>query len=57
MQASVAKLETSLSIISDKLELKLYGFNDKLSTLLSKILTLSKTFSPSNDRFQVLIYQ
>ncbi|KAJ6798968.1 nardilysin-like isoform X2 [Iris pallida] len=53
-QADVAKLETSISIIGDKLELKLYGFNDKLSTLLSKILKLSKTFSPATDRFEVI---
>ncbi|XP_020276491.1 nardilysin-like isoform X4 [Asparagus officinalis] len=53
-QAGVAKLETSLSIVGDSLELKLYGFNDKLSTLLAKILTLSKSFSPKLDRFEVI---
>lgn len=53
-QAGVAKLETSLSVIGDKLELKLYGFNDKLSILLSKILTLSKSFVPNIDRFEVI---
>ncbi|XP_072975496.1 nardilysin-like isoform X1 [Typha angustifolia] len=53
-QAEVAKLETSLSILGDKLELKLYGFNDKLPFLLSKILSLSKSFVPSIDRFKVI---
>ncbi|KAJ0979208.1 hypothetical protein J5N97_014682 [Dioscorea zingiberensis] len=53
-QAGVAKLETSLSIVADKLELKLYGFNDKLSNLLSKILSLCRSFSPKPDRFEVI---
>ncbi|MQL76025.1 hypothetical protein Taro_008407 [Colocasia esculenta] len=53
-QASVAKLETSLTIVGDKLELKLYGFNDRLSVLLLKILTLSRSFSPREDRFMVI---
>lgn len=53
-QAGVAKLDTSLTIIGDKLELKLSGFNDKLSTLLSKILIISRTFSPKVDRFKVI---
>ncbi|KAH9668337.1 nardilysin-like [Citrus sinensis] len=53
-QASVAKLETSVSIFSDKLELKVYGFNDKLPVLLSKILAIAKSFLPSDDRFKVI---
>ncbi|KAF8397117.1 hypothetical protein HHK36_016024 [Tetracentron sinense] len=53
-QAGVAKLETSLSIIGDKLELKIYGFNDKLAVLLSKILTIAKSFMPTDDRFKVI---
>ncbi|KAF9594541.1 hypothetical protein IFM89_033511 [Coptis chinensis] len=53
-QAGVAKLDTALSIIGDKLELKLYGFNDKLSRLLSKILNIAKSFTPSGDRFKVI---
>ncbi|KAL5720801.1 nardilysin [Ranunculus cassubicifolius] len=53
-QADIAKLSTSLSIIGDKLELKLYGFNDKLSVLLSKILAIAKSFTPAADRFKVL---
>ncbi|PIA59677.1 hypothetical protein AQUCO_00400519v1 [Aquilegia coerulea] len=53
-QADVAKLETTLSIIGDKLELKLYGFNDKLPVLLSKILTIARSFTPSDDRFKVI---
>ena len=49
----MAKLDTSLTIIGDKLELRLYGFNDKLSTLLLKILTTCKSFLPKEDRFLV----
>ncbi|GER35472.1 insulinase (Peptidase family M16) family protein [Striga asiatica] len=54
-QASVAKLESSVSLYGDKLQLKLYGFNDKLSVLLSKILAVAKSFSPKEDRFRVLV--
>ncbi|XP_059626381.1 nardilysin-like isoform X2 [Cornus florida] len=53
-QASVAKLETSVSLFSDKLELKVYGFNDKLPVLLSKVLEIAKSFSPRDDRFSVI---
>ncbi|CAN6468935.1 unnamed protein product [Victoria cruziana] len=53
-QASVAKLESSLSIVGNKLELKLYGFNDKLPILLAKILSKSRIFVPTVDRFQVI---
>lgn len=57
IQAYVAKLETSITITSDKLELKLYGFNDKLAVLLSKIISVLHYFSPKLDRFKVfLIY-
>lgn len=53
-QASVAKLETSISLVSDKLELKVYGFNDKLPVLLSKVLETAKSFVPTDDRFVVI---
>ncbi|WMV45908.1 hypothetical protein MTR67_039293 [Solanum verrucosum] len=53
-QASVAKLETSVSLYGDKLELKVYGFNDKLPVLLSKVLAMTKSFSPRDDRFMVI---
>ncbi|KAL5757085.1 hypothetical protein ACOSQ2_021831 [Xanthoceras sorbifolium] len=53
-QASVAKLETSVSFFSDKLELKVYGFNDKLPVLLSKVLAIAKSFLPTDDRFRVI---
>ncbi|XP_041993159.1 nardilysin-like [Salvia splendens] len=53
-QASVAKLESSVSLYGDKLELKLYGFNDKLSVLLSKVLATVKSFLPKDDRFRVV---
>ncbi|XP_050368323.1 nardilysin-like [Argentina anserina] len=53
-QASVAKLETLVSVFSDSLELKVYGFNDKLPALLSKILKTTKSFMPTSDRFVVI---
>ncbi|XP_010522008.1 PREDICTED: nardilysin-like [Tarenaya hassleriana] len=53
-QASVAKLETSLSMYGDKLELKVYGFNDKLPALLSEVLTVAKSFIPTLERFKVI---
>ncbi|BFG33740.1 hypothetical protein CerSpe_200140 [Prunus speciosa] len=53
-QASVAKLETSVSLLSDKLELKVYGFNNKLPALLSKVLATAKSFLPTDDRFKVV---
>ncbi|KAJ6693420.1 hypothetical protein OIU85_004212 [Salix viminalis] len=53
-QASVAKLETSISLASDKLELKVYGFNEKLPALLSKVLMVAKSFLPTDDRFKVI---
>lgn len=55
IQAYVAKLETSLTITGDKLELKLYGYNDKIPVLLSKIISLLHNFSPKLDRFKVLL--
>ncbi|KAL6998784.1 nardilysin [Sarracenia purpurea var. burkii] len=53
-QASVAKLETSVSLFSDKLELKVYGFNHKLPVLLAKVLAIAKSFMPTDDRFKVI---
>ncbi|MBA0644564.1 hypothetical protein Goklo_028707 [Gossypium klotzschianum] len=52
--ASIAKLETSVAMSSDKLELKLYGFNDKLPVLLGKILAITNSFLPTDDRFKVI---
>ncbi|MBA0708114.1 hypothetical protein Golax_020100, partial [Gossypium laxum] len=52
--ASIAKLETSVTMSSDKLELKLYGFNDKLPVLLGKILAITNSFLPTDDRFKVI---
>lgn len=42
-----------MAISGDKLELKVFGFNDKLPNLLSKLLATAKTFMPSEDRFKV----
>ncbi|KAI4373362.1 hypothetical protein MLD38_011493 [Melastoma candidum] len=53
-QARVAKLKTKVSCSGDKLELKFYGFNEKLPILLSKILAIAKSFLPSDDRFKVI---
>ncbi len=52
----MAKLETSMSVVGSNLELKLYGYNDKLSTLLSSILAASQSFSPKSDRFEVTLF-
>lgn len=51
----MAKLETSVSLYGDKLELKVYGFNDKLPVLLSKVLAMTKSFLPRDDRFMVYV--
>ncbi|KAL2925501.1 Nardilysin-like [Bienertia sinuspersici] len=53
-QASIAKLETSISVYGDRLELKVYGFSEKVPRLLSKILAVTKSFSPKDDRFKVV---
>lgn len=53
MQASIAKLETSVTYVGDMLELKVYGFNEKLPVLLSKFFSVSKSFVPTDDRFKV----
>lgn len=53
-QANVAKLETSFSVLGDKLELKIFGFNEKLPVLASKILKFMTTFTPAADRFEVM---
>lgn len=55
LQATIAKLETSVSVFSDKLELKVYGFNNKLPVLLSKLLATAKSFLPTEDRFEVCV--
>lgn len=53
MQASVAKLETYVNYVGDMLELKVYGFNEKLPVLLSKFFSVAKSFVPTDDRFKV----
>ena len=53
-QAYVAKLETTISVIGSKLEIKLFGYNDKLPILLSNILSTFQSFSPKTDRFEVM---
>ncbi|KAH7285476.1 hypothetical protein KP509_33G029900 [Ceratopteris richardii] len=52
--ANVAKLESSLSFVSDGLELKLYGFSHKLPVLASRIASFVKSFVPTSERFQVM---
>ncbi|KAG2394999.1 Nardilysin-like protein [Vigna angularis] len=53
-QASVAKLETYVNYVGDMLELKVYGFNEKLPVLLSKFFSVAKSFLPTVDRFKVI---
>ncbi|XP_021313976.1 uncharacterized protein LOC8084525 isoform X2 [Sorghum bicolor] len=55
LQAYVAKLETSMSAVASKLETKLYGYNDTLPILLSKIFSTHCFFSPTTDDFEVII--
>ncbi|KAL3700566.1 hypothetical protein R1sor_018588 [Riccia sorocarpa] len=50
--ANVAKLESSISLSGDKIELKLFGFNEKLAVLARKIAELYETFVPREDRFK-----
>ncbi|CAM6083277.1 unnamed protein product [Calypogeia fissa] len=52
--ANVAKLESSMSVSGGRLELKLFGFNEKLPVLAHKIAELYRTFVPSEDRFQAM---
>jgi len=53
-QAYVAKLETTISVVGSKLEITLFGYNDKLPILLSNILSTLQSFSPKTDRFEVM---
>jgi hypothetical protein len=55
LQANVAKLESSMTFSGDKLDLKIYGFNEKLPVLASKIANLLTTLVPKEHRFQVII--
>ncbi|XLT67149.1 hypothetical protein HN873_023588 [Arachis hypogaea] len=50
----IAMLETSVSYVGDKLELKVYGFNEKLPVLLSKVLSVARSFIPAGNRFEVI---
>ncbi|KAJ3676945.1 hypothetical protein LUZ60_002669 [Juncus effusus] len=52
--AGRAGLGTYLSNYDDKMEVQIWGYNDKLALLLSKILDLFNSFSPSIDRFMVI---
>lgn len=52
--ANVARLESSISVAVDKIEVKMHGFNEKLPCLASKIAHLLKTFVPSAERFEVI---
>lgn len=54
-QANVAKLESSMTFSGDKLDLKLFGFNEKLPVLASKIAELLTSLVPRLDRFQVIV--
>lgn len=54
LQANVAKLESSLTFTGDKLDFKLFGFNEKLPVLASKIAELLTSLVPKEERFQVI---
>ncbi|KAG0572112.1 hypothetical protein KC19_VG069600 [Ceratodon purpureus] len=53
--ANVAKLESSMTFSGDKLDLKIFGFNEKLPVLASKIAELLTSLVPREDRFQVIM--
>jgi len=55
-QATVARLDTTVSVLGDKLELKISGFNEKLPALASKILEFLTTFTPAADRVEMIGY-
>eukprot|EP00271_Cylindrocystis_brebissonii_P012852 TRINITY_DN32367_c0_g1_i1.p1 TRINITY_DN32367_c0_g1~~TRINITY_DN32367_c0_g1_i1.p1 ORF type:complete len:963 (+),score=199.34 TRINITY_DN32367_c0_g1_i1:121-2889(+) len=52
--AHVAKLDASVSVSGTCIELKVGGFNDKLTSLLEKIFTQLKGFTVDAARFEVL---
>jgi nardilysin len=52
-QAGIAGLGSSLCNFDDKMQIRIWGYNDKLSVLLSKILLTFSSFSPAIDRFKV----
>jgi nardilysin len=54
LQANVAKLESSLTFTGGKLDFKLFGFNEKLPVLASKIAELLTSLVPNKERFQVI---
>jgi nardilysin len=51
----VARLESSVSVAVDKIELKMHGFNEKLPCLALKIAQILKTFVPSANRYEVTL--
>nr|XP_043635992.1 nardilysin-like [Erigeron canadensis] len=53
-EASLASLGTCISLYWDNLHIMIYGYNDKLPVLLSKILETIQSFLPTHDRFLVI---
>lgn len=51
----MAKLESAMTFSGDKLDLKIYGFNEKLPVLASKCAELLTSLVAREDRFQVII--
>ena len=51
----MAKLESSMTFSGDKLDLKIFGFNEKLPVLASEIAELLTSLVPREDRFQVIV--
>lgn len=51
----MAKLESVITVTVDRLDIRLFGFNEKLPVLATKIAELINSLVPREDRFQVFI--
>lgn len=56
LQADVAKLETSLSLSGYRIELKIFGFSEKLPVLAQKIASQMQNLASTELEFKVLTY-
>lgn len=53
LQADVAKLETSITLAGYRIELKMFGFSEKLPVLAQKIANQMKTLTSTQLEFEV----
>ena len=52
-QADIAKLETSITLSGYRIELKMFGFSEKLPVLAQKIANNMKTLTSTQLEFEV----